>query len=235
MEPQFTPFAEYIKTRAGSDAPPSPKDGFQIQCYNAGETIFSQGAKGHAAYLIKKGTVEISIQEDGGKTVLTCLSEQSVFGEVALLTGNHTRSATATAMDATEVIRIPKEIFDKYLKASPKVISACLVAIARRLDDFSASSQARPAILERIARVIALGQSHGAKLLDYDRTVNTLTRVLDKKEQEIKDHLSTMADVNLVDLDCEWEGRRAIALLGGEKFLEKALKVFALIEGSESA
>ena len=235
MDSQFTPFAEYIKTRTESDDPPSHKDDFQIQCYNAGETIFSQGARGHAAYVVKKGKVEISILEEGGKSVLTCLQEQSVFGEVALLTGNHTRSATATAFEDTQVIRIPKEIFDKYLKASPKVISACLVAIARRLDEFSTSSLARPAVLERMARVMFLGQSHGTDVLDYGQTVDTLARVLDKKEGEIKGYLATMADVNLVELDTEREGKPAILLLGGEKFLEKALKVFSLIEGGEPA
>lgn len=233
MDAKFTPFAEYIKTRAASEDQPPSKEGFQVQRYRAGDTIFSQGARGHAAYVIKTGRVEISIIEDGVRSVLTCLDEQSVFGEVALLTGNHTRSATAVAAEDTEVVRIPREIFDQYLKASPKVISACLVAIARRLHEFSTSNLARPATLERMARIMQLFISHGTGVLDYGPTVETLARALDKETAEIEEHLSTMSDVNLVDLDSKGEEGKTIRLIGGSRFLEKALKVFSMIEGYE--
>ena len=245
METNFTPFAEYIKSRTeaestsdkGSESQVDRKDGFQIQQYKAGDTIFSQGARGHAAYVIKSGKVEISVVEEGKKSVLTCLGEAAVFGEVALLTGEHTRSATAVALEDTLVVRIPKEVFEQYLKASPKVISSCLVAIAHRLQEFSTSAQARPATLERMARVMHLLLSHGTSVFDYDLTLETLARILDRERAEIEKHLITMADVNLVELkpapDGDPSGKKAIVLLGEDNFLEKALKVFSMIEGYE--
>lgn len=230
MDRQFTPFAEYLKTRAESESA-SQKGGFEVRRYEKGKTIFTQGAPGYAAYVIKKGSVEISIREDGRKSVLTTMGEQSVFGEVALLTGHHTRSATAMALEDTEVIRIPKKVFDQYLADSPKVISACLVAIAHRLHDFKTATTARPVTLERMARIMSLCQGHGAESLDRHQTLSCLALALDKPEDEIGTHLSTMADFNLIELT---EGPEpAILLLGGNRFLEKALKVFSMIEGYE--
>ena len=233
MDTHFTPFAEYIKARAGEDEQVGIRGGFQIQTYKASDTIFKQGDRGHDAYVIKQGSVEVSIVEDGIRSVITTLGEQSVFGEVALLTGDDTRSATVKALEETQVIRIPKKIFDQYLKASPKVISTCLVAIARRLNEFSFSIQARPALLERMARILHLFILHGQDRIQYQPTVSALATALDRSESDIAEFLATMEHVNLVDLGDDQALDRTITLLGGQRFLEKALKVFSMIEGFE--
>ncbi len=234
MNTQFTPFAEYIKNKP-DPKPASKPDGFQIQQYKKDETIFSTGAKGYAAYVVKSGQVEISIRKDGKKSVLTVLGEQAVFGEVALLTGNHTRSATATALEDSQIIRIPKEVFEQYLNKSPKVISACLVAIAHRLNEFSTQECGRPATLERIAWILDLLRCHGKTDLYYDDTLAALAKALAKSEEEIVKDLTTMEDLNLIELaqdrNKDRNGQRTITLLGGTRFLEKALKIFAMIEG----
>jgi CRP-like cAMP-binding protein len=230
MSTQFTPFTEYIKNKP-DPKPESKMKGFQIQEYKKDETIFSMGAKGYAAYVIKSGEVEISIRRGGKKSVLTVLGEQAVFGEVALLTGNHIRSATATALEDSQIIRIPKEVFEQYLNKSPKVISACLVAIAHRLNDFSTHESERPVTLERIARILDLLRIHARTELAYDATLSTLAKALAKPEDEIEHDLTIMEDFNLIELGQAGNGHRIITLLSGDRFLEKALKIFAMIEG----
>ncbi len=240
MNTQFTPFTEYIKNKP-DPKPASKPDGFQIQRYEKDETIFSMGARGYAAYVVKSGQVEISMRKGGKKSVLTVLEEQAVFGEVALLTGNHTRSATATALENAQIIRIPKEVFEQYLNKSPKVISACLVAIAHRLNEFSTHECGRPATLERIARILDLLRIHDRTDLYYDDTLAALAKALAKSEEEIIKDLTTMEDFNLIELKQEQNdqqndarnGQRTISLLSGSRFLEKALKIFSMIEGVE--
>ncbi|MCG8635074.1 MAG: cyclic nucleotide-binding domain-containing protein [Desulfobacterales bacterium] len=232
MSTQFTPFTEYIKNKPDPE-PVSKMEGFQIQHYGKGETIFSKGARGYAAYVIKSGEVEISIGRGGKKSVLTVLGEQAVFGEVALLTGNHTRSATATALEESQIIRIPKEVFEQYLNKSPRVISACLVAIAHRLNEFSTHECGRPATLERIARILDLLRVHGSTELTYGPTLSAVAKALVKPEDEIAQDLTTMEDFNLVESGQDSDGQQIITLLGGSRFLEKALKVFAMIERVE--
>lgn len=230
MPNQFTPFAEYIKNRPESK-PVSPKGGFQVQNYHRDDVIFAQDARGYAAYIIKEGQVEISIRDDGKKAVLTTLGEQCVFGEMALILGNHTRSATAIALEDTEVVRIPKEVFDTYMKESPKVISTCLVAIARRLHEFSDQACQGPATIESMARILYLAQLHDRNTLLYSKTVQTLSLALGKEEDEIEQGLVTMENFNLLEISQDKE--KQIILSGGHRFLEKALNIFSLIQGQD--
>ncbi len=232
MPNQFTPFAEYIKNRPESK-PASPKGGFQAQHYNRGDVIFAQDARGYAAYVIKGGQVEISIRDDGKKMVLTTLGEQCVFGEMALLLGSHTRSATAIALEDTEVIRIPKKVFDTYMKESPKVISNCLVAIARRLHEFSDQVCQSPQTIETMARVLDLLRVHDCTILFYSKTIQTLAQALGKEEEEIEQGLATMENFNLLDISQDPGNEKQITLLGGHRFLEKALNIFSLIQGQD--
>ncbi|HCY85693.1 MAG TPA: hypothetical protein DHV36_11210 [Desulfobacteraceae bacterium] len=232
MAAKFTPFAEYIKNRP-EPAPLPKQDGFQIQTYNAGDTIFTMGSRGHAAYVVRSGKVEISIGGQGQKKVLTVLEEQAVFGEVALLTKDHTRSATAVALEDSEVIRIPKEVFEQYLFKSPKVISTCLVAIAKRLNEFSVNACDAPADLERIVRILGLLRDHDATRLSYTRTLDTLTRVLAKPEKKVADDLTSLEDFNLIEIEPPGTKTETgtITLLGKDRFMEKALKVIAMFGG----
>ncbi|MFQ5444277.1 MAG: cyclic nucleotide-binding domain-containing protein, partial [Nitrospinales bacterium] len=62
-----------------------------------GSKIFRDGEPGNCAYLIEKGSVEISSHRKGKKIVLATLSEGELLGEMALI-DNSVRSATATAL-----------------------------------------------------------------------------------------------------------------------------------------
>ena len=227
----FTPFMEYIKNRPEAQASNTAK--FQTQTFNKGEVIFSEGARGYAAYTIQKGGVEISIREDGKKLILTTLGEESVFGELALILGNHVRTATATAIEDSQVVRIPKEVFDSYMKQSPQVISTCLVAIAGRLNEFTASSSNKPETLESIARILDLLRIHDLASLFYSKTVTAIAKILLKEEKEIMTGLKTMENFNLIETQKMPREETRITLLGKDKFLEKSLKLFKLLEGYE--
>ncbi len=226
----FTPFMEYIKNRPESQ-PVSTAATFEVQAFNKGDVIFSEGARGDTAYTIQKGGVEISIREDGKKLILTTLGEECVFGEMALILGNHVRTATATAIEDSQMMRIPKEVFDSYMKQSPKVISTCLVAIAGRLHEFTANSSNKPETLESIARILDLLRIHDRSELLYQETITAIAGILLKQEKEIMAGLTTMENFNLIETQKMPSGESRITLLGKDKFLEKALKLFKLLEG----
>ena len=82
---------------------------------------------GTVAYILREGGVEISVEVEGSKKVLT------VFGEMALVLPDHQRTATAAAADCSEVVEIAKSDFDDYIDSSPAVIAAALKALVDRL------------------------------------------------------------------------------------------------------
>ena len=76
---------------------------FVIKEYRKGKTIVRQGTHGTSAFLIKKGTVEVFITDDGGnKKVLASLKENDLFGEMAMIS-NDARTASVIALEDCEL------------------------------------------------------------------------------------------------------------------------------------
>ncbi len=109
--------------------------GFQVRKYSQNETICKEGATGTAAYILRKGRVEVSVDVEGNKKVLTILEPVTVFGEMALLLKDHKRTATAIALEYSEIVEIEKKYFDEYIGESPPVIATALKALVERLLD----------------------------------------------------------------------------------------------------
>src|SRR5712664_3195443 len=76
--------------------------------YAAGDIIFCQGDEGSSLLVIEDGAVEIAYGEGAGKVILTTLFNGQYFGELSLFDGAP-RSATATAVKPTHVIRLDRD------------------------------------------------------------------------------------------------------------------------------
>jgi CRP-like cAMP-binding protein len=97
--------------------------------------IFEEHSLADSAYILKEGRVEISMQRDDEKVILAELKPVSIFGEMALLSKEKKRTATAKALDRVKVIRIDKDNFDQQLADTPSVIAAVLHGVTQRLID----------------------------------------------------------------------------------------------------
>ena len=79
--------------------------------YRRGEVIFHQGDPGDALHIVLSGRIKISSpSETGVEAILATLRPSEFFGALALLDGAP-RSATATAVSATETLVLPREQF----------------------------------------------------------------------------------------------------------------------------
>ena len=227
-EKTFVPLIEYIKERSDPDFQVRNPD-FQVEKYGGGKIIFSEGSKGHSAYIVKKGRVEISVMAEGKKVVLTTLEEKSVFGEMALVLEEHNRTATAIARGKSEVVKIPKNIFDKYLKNSPKFISVCLVAVADRLQEMTTKISKNPDAFIGVSQILHLFSVHDKEELFYGRTVEVLSKALLKEKKEIAEVLSMMESFNLLEWGKNEQGEKIIHLKTGVDFIEKSLKIYGIL------
>ncbi len=82
---------------------------------HAGEVIIRQGDQGDRFYIIKSGSVEISVEEGGGrKAVLAVLSKGDYFGEIALVK-KVPRTATATALSECSLLVLEKGDFEMMM------------------------------------------------------------------------------------------------------------------------
>ena len=207
---------------------------FPVEKYKGGKVIFSEGSKGYSAYIVKSGRVEISVMVSGEKVVLTMLEEKSVFGEMALVLEGHNRTATATASGDSEVVKISKDTFDKYMKDSPRFISVCLIAIASRLQETTTKASRNPDTFLGVSQILHLLSVHDNKELSYGKTVEALPKALLKEKAEITKVLSMMESFNLLEMKKNERGEKAIHLMTGDDFIEKAIKIYEILKSYKS-
>jgi Fe-S-cluster-containing hydrogenase component 2 len=96
------------------------RDRVELIRYSPGEAIVRQGDAADAFYLVRMGFVKVSERHPGGDVVLTYLGRGSYFGEMGLL-GGGIRTATCTALDHVDVVRIAAEDFGLMLSRFPSI------------------------------------------------------------------------------------------------------------------
>jgi CRP/FNR family transcriptional regulator len=95
--------------------------------------IFHVGDPGDALFVILAGEVKISLpSETGDEAILATLRPGEVFGELALLDGAP-RSASASALSATETVMMPRDRFRELIASEAPVRDALLAALATEL------------------------------------------------------------------------------------------------------
>ncbi|HEX7832131.1 MAG TPA: cyclic nucleotide-binding domain-containing protein [Thermoanaerobaculia bacterium] len=99
----------------------------EVETHDEGSVIISEGDPGTSMYVIVSGEVKVYTRGKGGTLYLANLGEGDFFGEVSVLTGKP-RTATITASQRTELLRLDKTKLDAVLGQYPGVRSV--------LDDF---------------------------------------------------------------------------------------------------
>ncbi len=97
----------------------------QILKLRPGETLFSEGEEGDSAYYVKSGMIEVSRRLGSAEVVIATEQEGGIVGEMALI-DNQPRSATARAVEPTELVVVPKAQFEDYLANTDPVIRRLL-------------------------------------------------------------------------------------------------------------
>jgi len=92
----------------------------ELVSYNQNQLICTEGEEADAFYLIRFGMVRVSQTMPGGELVRRYLSRGDYFGEIGLLRSIK-RTASCTALDAVDVVKIPASQFHLMLEKFPAV------------------------------------------------------------------------------------------------------------------
>jgi CRP/FNR family transcriptional regulator/CRP/FNR family cyclic AMP-dependent transcriptional regulator len=97
------------------------------------QIVFHHGDPGGLLYIIVKGKVKITHSTpDGQEALLAILGSGDFFGELALL-DDSPRSATAEAIEPTDVLTLHREEFMRYLQSNPDFSLHVLQTMAKRI------------------------------------------------------------------------------------------------------
>src|SRR6185436_18196261 len=101
----------------------------EVESHDEGSVILNEGDPGTSMYIVASGEVKVYTRpaNKSGPIYLARLGEGDFFGEVSVLTGKP-RTATITASQRTELLRLDKEKLDGVLSKYP--------GIRKVLDDF---------------------------------------------------------------------------------------------------
>jgi CRP/FNR family transcriptional regulator, cyclic AMP receptor protein len=84
------------------------------------QVIFTQGDRGDAVYYIQKGKVKLTVISGEGKEgVVGLLGKDDFFGEGCLV-GQTSHMATASALEESEIIKLPRESMLRMLNTRPE-------------------------------------------------------------------------------------------------------------------
>ncbi len=101
--------------------------------FQAGEPVFQIGEPGESLFLIRSGEVEVFFKNDTGeRIVLETVSAGGFVGEISLLDSGP-RSASVTATQATEALRLNRASLEKFLALRPQATMDLLAAMGRRM------------------------------------------------------------------------------------------------------
>jgi CRP/FNR family transcriptional regulator, cyclic AMP receptor protein len=99
-----------------------------FKSFPAGSVIFKKGDPGDYMYVVKSGSVTLTL----GNTVLETVDEGGLFGEMALI-DNEQRSADAVAKTECQLVPIDGKRFRFLIQQTPYFAQEVIRILAQRL------------------------------------------------------------------------------------------------------
>lgn len=188
--------------------------------YRRHEVIFHEGDPGDALHVVLAGRVKIARQSpDGEEAIVATLGPGDTFGELVLLDGA-SRSATATAMEATESVTLSRTTFQALVDGGSPFRWSLLGGVAhrvRRLTDqltevhFLDLAGRLALAMVRLAEEAAPGATTNVRLVGH-LTQSELAAMVGGTRQRVNQILGELADEGLIELDGGIVVRDVVAL-----------------------
>jgi CRP-like cAMP-binding protein len=131
--------------------------------------VFFENEEGDSFFMILEGRIKVTILgDDGREVILSMLGPGDFFGEMALL-DNEPRSATAIAVEETELLSLNRVDFQSVLTDNRSITTALIKILTARLRraNHQISTLALLDVYGRVARVIVdMAREEGRRLRD---------------------------------------------------------------------
>ena len=177
--------------------------------FRRNEVIFHQGDAGDLLQIVASGAVKIVLPSpEGEEAIIATLRQGDFFGELALLDGAP-RSATATAIEPTETLNLPRAAFMDLHSKDPTLQHALLTALAgelRRLTGHVEELHFLDLAGRLAMRVARLARERGRAVgegveLDWPYTQSDLASMIGGTRQSVNKLLAGMVHDGLLVVD----------------------------------
>ncbi len=202
----------------------TPDVGDKAKTFHKGQVIYKEGQTSNEAYIIKQGAVGLYRIAGNKRVNLGILRPGQIFGEMGVIT-EEKRSASAEALDYTEVIVLDQNLLHTLLLKSPRPIQIITSYLVERVRDLNSRVAERTSsnTFASACNVILLAWKAVPKGGPKSETVQLSTVELSKTikdillitQAEIDDILDKLAKVHVIELyDVKGAYYRTDPLLG---------------------
>lgn len=178
--------------------------------FRRGEVLFHEGDPGDALFIVASGAVKVVVpSEEGDEAILATLRRGDFLGELALLDGAP-RSASAIALEPTEMMALPRDQFRSLVASEPAIrdaLFAALTAELRRLTTHVAELHFLDITGRLASRLAHLAEEHGERLpngavrLDAPLTQSDLASMIGATRQSVNKLLGEFEATGLLRLE----------------------------------
>ncbi len=146
----------------------------------AREVLFLKGDPGDGLYAIRRGLISIETIDDlGQRMTMNVLGGGDVFGEITLLDGE-ARTASAVALEETDMVFLPRREFLNLLKREPQIALQLISLLCARLRDVIGRLEETtflPSAVRLARRILVLAADYGTNVRASQEELASLTGV----------------------------------------------------------
>jgi CRP-like cAMP-binding protein len=169
---------------------------------NPGDILFREGDEGDKMYIIQRGNIRISKIIEGTDHELAILGKGDFFGEMAIVT-NESRSATATALNTTDLLEFDKQGFLSLINKNAKIALNIIEKLCRRLKKLHIQIQHMGRKNSRTLVALHLSQafkndSDADGRIPYDTSINDISLNLEIPFEGIESILSEFQNEGII-------------------------------------
>ena len=179
--------------------------------YKSGDLVFKSGDQPDGMYILRKGELQVFLDQGDKQVVLATITEGGIVGEMALF-DKHSRSASVKASQPSEVTHITVSDFDALVKQIPKWFVTLMGALSARLRQTNERLQKAEAgggkpmqSAQRLLAVLDLvWAKHGekddkGKVVVNKKTMETvITETLQENSARVQAFLKILADSEIL-------------------------------------
>ena len=173
------------------------------------QVIFAQGDAADAVFYIKKGRVKVTVVSTQGKEAVVAILEEGAFFGESCLAGHTVRTATATTVEDSSLLRIDKDAMMQVLHDKPEfaqLFMAYLLAHTIRIEEdlvdhlFNSSEK-------RLARVLLLlahfGKEDKPEPVIAEISQETLAEMIGTTRSRVSFFLNKFRKLGFIDYNGE--------------------------------
>ncbi len=193
---------------------------FTKRSYKKSSMIFFEGDPGHDLYIVKSGSVKIYRNSDNREIILKVFREGDMLGEMAMLEEDSLRSASAEAMEASELLIMRKRDFIELLTSHSQLMLRLLSMFMDRLrkaDDLIENLTFLDVRSRVIKLLLELSEQYGrpsdtGTVIDVKMTHQHLASMAGTGREAVTKVFSELQNKQLLQMD-----RRSITLTSPER------------------